>query len=1125
MVRGSASGKRQQGSSASQARHDNGSVAPGRKAPKRKSQGQLDGKSKPADKAAPASPSSTTNNPPAAIGKTTAKTANGSANGHAHPHAQTSHACANGNLSHLSHLSHASAGTATATANGSGNGSGSGSGSGNGMAKLPRLELGEGKPPGLRHRASVGASSETQTDDMTPETPGGTGSGNATSASASASQASQTSQTVEPRQIDVNAARGGSRDGGAFDFAVGVLRSLPLIDTLAILFVLIHLPSHWLGPVYLLYSGLTFAPTISTRSGLNIHTTELLDWHATMPSFVVVALVDAFILLVWLFLWPAAQQLILDLAKPVMAATLGGGSAGRPRRSSGVSLCFAIMIAHTVGENLWWHMARYGSGWLDSSWLPPDWRLPPGVGAAREPSRAPENRGSRLTTILGIHILMQGVIRYIREWYIRRERETSAATATAMSLAPPGTPGLASGDGSSPKLGSAGAGDASTPATISEGVAPAVDGSDPSVLKRRRKQSAYVRLQQPLWAALASTKVFVAKEYELIYAASECAGEDLSHIHDLGNAPFGREPRRIWVSYIGSDEVYFDTSVFPPPAASRTDGSRVQDSDLENHHTDDTEPSTPSSAVDRTNPFFVRVNKADWPSTRIAPAGQEQQSRDEDDRCEDDDSGTQGKKWTGDIYGLRPSSKYTIEFVDSVTDHILYGTTVTTAKGPVKMAALEAPSSPQNRPDSPVTTLKTSIAASRAKLVELQANHAAMRKDWKAKIQAHNNKLLKLDSQDNERADQNKLSGVRERKTRVAHLEAQLAKLQEELEAFDPSPDGLNERLAEAERLHVAEKAGLAAAKKDLQAYSDEVKAATDTKTAEKDKLQQRCGRLSTRITKVEAELADMIDANKRGLNEIERRKHERDVWQQQHQVHESHLNRRFNELQAENSMLESQVRLLESQARSMHDHQVQSQIGGVYATAAQPYDAHAAAAQYQYTSGWNLNPPAQPHYAPAPAAMWPGTSDATTLPPVMAPTSAPAPGSGTASSMWPSAPPGLPPNPLMHSHSFSQSLSQSRAARARSSSLLSDSSSFAHSSNPDDDAPPPLLAAQVSVYRQGNVGLPVGLPVGVGRDAKGSLARTRKPSVSEVSGRSSRSGGTGSGSGGSARDPTSPIS
>ena len=1000
------------------------------------------------------------------------------------------------------------------------------------MAKLPRLEVGDGRLRELAHGASVGiAASEASTEEMPPLSPDGNANGHAASDSPVASHG-----VVEPRQIDVNAARSSPRDAGPFDVAVGVLRSLPLSDTLAILFVLIHLPSHWLGPVYLLYSGLTFAPTISTRTGLNIHTTEFLDWHATMPSFVVVALVDAFILLVWLFLWPAAQQLILDLAKPVMAATLGGGAAARSGRSSRVSLCFALMIAHNIGENWWWRAAGYGSRWLP--WLPPEWRLSTDATAGMESSKTGEGRANRLTTILGIHILMQGVIRYIREWYIRRERSTSAAAAaTTTTATTPATPGLTTGDVAAAKSGgisgAAGTTDGSAVVATAETPTQAMESGDPSLLKKRRKQSAYVRLQQPLWAALASTKVFVAKEYELIYAASECAGEDLNHIHDLGNAPFGREPRKIWISYIGSDEVYFDTSLFPSQQSESggADAGHLQNLDAETSRADDTEPSTPSSVVDRAKPFFVRVNKADWPSTRIASAHQEERGQEDDEKDglgehDTDWAVVRGKKWAGDIYGLRPSSKYMIEFVDSLTDEILYATTVTTAHEPTKTAtsASEVPAN-QHRPDSPVTTLKTSIAASKAKLGDWQANYTKMRKEWKTKLDNIRKELKNLENQVKQtgKDDHNIRRGIRERTTRITHLEAQLKDLQKELDVFDPSPDGLGKHKDEIEKLHCEEKSVFGVAKKDFQAHSEEVQSAMDAKTAERDKLQQRCVRLSTRINKVETELADIIDANKRGLNEIERRKKERESWQQQATHHEGHLNRRFNELQADNSMLESKARVMEDQVSAVR---AQSQMGGF---GGQVYDmmgdahaqaqAHAqahAAAQYQYGPAWNLNPATPPHYQ---SSLWSGTSDQTTMAPVMAPLMAPILGpapASTASSMWPVGPPGLTGNPLLHSHSYSLSHSHSRA-RARSSSMLSDSSSFAQSSNPDDEAPP--SQSQVSVYRQGSFGL----SIGANRESKGPLARTRKPSVSEVSGRSSRSGG--SGSGGSLRDPTSPIS
>ncbi|KAG7434161.1 putative ubiquitination network signaling protein acrB [Fusarium oxysporum f. sp. raphani] len=129
------------------------------------------------------------------------------------------------------------------------------------------------------------------------------------------------------RQIDVNAMKNADvhRDSGPFDLATTVLKSLPMQDTLAILIILMHVPSLSLTVIYTIFTFLTFVPPVATSSGMSINLAEIFDGNSTMPSLVTVLCVDFFFLLVWLFLWGPIQDAILDFAKPVIAITLGGG--------------------------------------------------------------------------------------------------------------------------------------------------------------------------------------------------------------------------------------------------------------------------------------------------------------------------------------------------------------------------------------------------------------------------------------------------------------------------------------------------------------------------------------------------------------------------------------------------------------------------------------------------------------------------------------------------------------------------------------------------------------------------------------------------------------------------------
>ena len=1096
MPRGSASGKRQQGVSGNSTKHDNGLVAPGKRASRNRNHAHSDGKARSANLS---TSSSTSTSAASSSQSSLTLPSNGSANGSTTPPV-AANGRTNGNALH------------------------------NGFAKLsPSDEMAIDNRHHLARQGSFGTDSETSTSTDSFHSHHHNHNHHhhhPTNASSSSSNNHHYSASAsEPRQIDVNASKYAvdvHKDSGPLDFAATVLMALPLHDTLAILLILMHVSPLTLSVIYTVFTVLTFASPLTASSVVNIHLAELLDWHSTMPSLVTVLCVDILALLVFLFLWPSVQNAILDLAKPVIAATLGGGSTSRGGQSRTVSACFAFVISTHIFKNTRSHWARF------LRLLPPSWRFTPDPDdPLEEVSRTAVSAVIRhpdpYFTLLGVHILMQGIVRYIREWYIRRERSSAAATANAGDPEA-GKPAVAASESDAASVAGGGGGIGVSHHALEAEPTPTTGGSSSthSSTKRRRKQSAQVRLQQPLWAALASTKVVMVKEYELSHATSESACADATDIHNLGNAPFDRETGRIWISYVGCDEVSFDTSHFP-------------DDFTESESMQPTYDAASSAAIDRSKPFYVRINNAHWPSARIVPAPD---NTDEvDDEAGAGGGGSYGTRWTGDIYGLRPMSKYVCEFVDTHTDEILFSTTVTTTREIRTTAAATAaaaavvnggvlPNGGQRRPHSPATTLKTSIAASDAKLAAERAKLKTLRKEWKAKVNS-----LKKDNESTDHSinsaggtDDRYRQKIRQQETQKAQADKEASELDTELKAFDDEPGDVVSRRKQVEKGWTAEKSVFETAQKEFKAYSSSVNSAVKGKEGDKQQLQTRRNKIANRVAKVDNELANIADANKRGLNEVERRRQEREAWQKQVSAAEEKLNGDFNSVQMDNSMLQDEHATAMQQAHALYTQIYASTNAPVYelAAAAQVERHHSAtlpSPTTQYPSSmWNSTTslPASSSATSAAAittttaaqypGLWPTSTDATAL----APISAPVPVTNPTTSHLPSVAPPLWPFPsgtitASPVAAAPATIAQGAKMRGRSSSMLSDISGFTQLSNEDQDA-----TATAAAFRQGLKGGVVAYPWG------------RKPSVGAASGKSSGSG-SGTGSWTSARDPSSP--
>ncbi|KAL2016162.1 hypothetical protein VTK56DRAFT_4102 [Thermocarpiscus australiensis] len=729
------------------------------------------------------------------------------------------------------------------------------------------------------------------------------------------------------RRIDVNDAKNTNvhRDPGPLDLAITVLRSCPLHDTIAILIILMQASPAVLATIYMLFTFLTFVPPVTTSSGLSI--TEIFDGSQGTPSLTTLICMDVIMLGIWLFLWAPMQQFILDLAQVVISLTLGGGGTSRQGTTSNILLCVAIVgVSHWTQYARWDGLSRLTTLFGQNRFLSSD---------SQSTIRALDRKGPYgwVRSILAIHILTQGLVRYIREWYLRRERRD----LQSQGLLDPEA-------GKSVAFSAEGYSDAATMAADSDAHLQTTAANLSS--KKRRKQSAQVRIRQPLWAALASTKIVMVKEYELSTAASESAGSNATDIHNLGNAPFNAEPEQIWICYVGCDEVCFSTSHFP----DAPDQDVPQEADR--------------PGIDLSKPFYVRVNNAIWQPTRIIPIdnGEERNQ--------------QGTRWTGDIYGLTPLSNYECEFVSTRTGEVIFSTSVRTVQAKSKEAevAPKAAGDPRShtRHESPATTLRASIAAAEAKLTDERARLKAVRKDNNRKVNAARKEIEKLSSAvQSAGGDDEKLrQKAAQNKIQERRAEESISELDAELKELETVPESLLNEYHAKHNTWTSEKAEFDKARASFKNFKSSIDKQVKSLEEEKASLQAKRNKIATRIAKVDGEHARITDANARGLNEAERRRQERSALEAEVARTEQNLREKIQFVRASNFAKQAQIQDMASQ---MQAYLSSFQNDVAYETTSQPsqYAPSAAwtspTAQYSAQSVWPpVSMPAQP--APVPA-------------------------------------------------------------------------------------------------------------------------------------------------------------
>ncbi|KAJ5082723.1 hypothetical protein N7532_011766 [Penicillium argentinense] len=638
-----------------------------------------------------------------------------------------------------------------------------------------------------------------------------------------------------------------------------ILKSCPMYDTIAILIFLLQLPPMVLTMVQFLFASLTFMPPSGGAAGSLSSNFDIFQGPAGTPSLGTMIAMDGFCLLFWgLFMWAWAQNFAIDLAHVQVAITLGGGGSGK---NGGVNaLCVGIvLLLHIVRSK---GVQEYVVGHLASTKLVNPDILSQFSNLLPVEFRRSDSHSSPswLRSLLAVHILAQAGTAMVRR-------------VMAQNRSPTPQKGGKRGDteasaGSQAQQDSAMESAASLSSSLHGPDGQIKDGKDRfTSAKKRRRQANQVRSRQPFWAALASTKVTVMREYEHSRASSKATRGLTMAEDDLQG--FSLDDGLVLITDVDSSSIKFaagdlvDDSVAPGSCeVNRLDGQM--------------------------EPFYVCVNGALWATATIY-------------KVKDSSKGQNTVQWRGEISGLAPNCAYTCSFVRCDTGEEICAMSVKTpAAADTEQAVSTVPTPPQPpyRPSSPTTTLKNSIINAEAKLNEKRARLKKTKNDHKLLISRIRRELDNFSHRLNSGTDENR------QKQRSLQLERNIRQTEEATAALEVQLDNM-ENVPEEELKEWS--ANKAAFERELERFNSTKEEISQARIAVAQQLSsieqdlnlavQKRERLQGRRTRVNEQYERLISANAQGLNERERRAAEQFAREQDQAKMELNFQEQFNSI------------------------------------------------------------------------------------------------------------------------------------------------------------------------------------------------------------------------------------
>ncbi|KAJ5391455.1 hypothetical protein N7509_006945 [Penicillium cosmopolitanum] len=601
---------------------------------------------------------------------------------------------------------------------------------------------------------------------------------------------------------------GSSSSINPLQFASTILKSCPMYDTIAILIFLLQLPPMVLTLVQFLFASLTFMPPSGAAAGSLSSNFDIFQGPAGTPSLGTMIAMDGFCVLFWgLFMWNWAQNFAIDLAHVQVAITLGGGGSGKNGGVNG--LCVGIvLLLHIVRSK---GIQEFVIGHLASAKLV----SPDILSQFSNLLPAEFRRSASQSSPSWLRSLLAGGKRGDTEASAGSQAQHDSALESAASL----SSSLVGPDGQFLK-----------------------DGKDRlTSAKKRRRQANQVRSRQPFWAALASTKVTVMREYEHSRASSKTTRGLTMTEDDLQGVSL--DDGLVWITDVDSATIKFAA------------GDLVDDT------------AVPSSCGNG-------LGILQWPEYG---------------------------SMAGEISGLAPNCAYTCSFVRSDTDEeicVMSVKTPTAADTEQAVSVVPAPPQPPYRPSSPTTTLKNSIINAEAKLNEKRSRLKKTKNDHKLLISKIRRELDNFNNRLQSGTDENRQKqrslqlerNIRQTEEATSALEVQLDNMEnvpeEELEEWSTHKTEFERQL---DRFN--------ATKEELTEARLAAAQQVSSMEQELNLVIQKRERLQGRRTRVNEQYERIISANAQGLNERERRAAEQFAREQDHAKLELNFQEQFSSI------------------------------------------------------------------------------------------------------------------------------------------------------------------------------------------------------------------------------------
>ena len=672
----------------------------------------------------------------------------------------------------------------------------------------------------------------------------------------------------------------GSQDVSHLQIASSILRSSPACDTVAILIFLLALPSMVLTIIQALFASLTLIPPSGVSHGSLLSLLDVFQGSAGPPSLATMAIVDGLCLGLWFCLWNWARTFALDFAQIHIALTLGSGNSGKSNQVD--SVCIGIvLLLHCIRSKA---IRQFIYARLISSKLLATTNFSQVARFFPTEADFGDNESSVpwIPSLFAIHIISQALMAFVRRRVTSTQSATSAKSSRrADTEAVAGTETPDSAVVSAHNITTTGVDHVASAAALLK------DGKDKGTsAKKKRRQANQVRSGQPFWAAVASTKVHVLREYEHKMSLARNTGtQDGALETTLGDEV-------VWVTHVDPSSISFQAANILLP-------EQYQDSSLPKH----------------SQPFYVRINGARWQSVYSDPVTPP----------EDDESVQQ---WSGEINGLVPNCTYTCTFVRVDDDQEFASATVKTPallQRDVMTSPLPPSARQALRPSSPTSGLRSSITAAEAKLNEARNRLIKTRK-------IHKNALTKLEREvDSYSARLKSSSDDTKQRQKLLQAEQSIRRTEDAAVSITAALDDLA-AIPEEETDHYPSKKQAFDQQTKLLAAANEALATAkstannDLSCVQKDltTVTDRKERLTSRHNRLTEQHDRITQANAKGMNEKDRKEAESIAKQADQQKIESDYMRFFNAFNNEIQQLQART----NQAwLEIQNHDRQSQV------------------------------------------------------------------------------------------------------------------------------------------------------------------------------------------------------